>query len=327
MKPVALAGRVVVVVGASSGIGRATALAFAEHGCRLCVVARRAEALEDVARECRARGAEVVIAAADSSNPADMDRVGRTVLDAYGVVDVWVHMAAGLIAGRFGDEPLDEVRHLVEVDILGYVHGARTALDIFRRQGHGTLVNIGSVLGEVPNPLVPTYVMAKFAITGLTRSLMRLTDGDRDIHVGLVRPGPMDTPLFARAANHTGHQLRAIPPACAPERAAAAIVSCARRPGREVTVGLTGRVVVGARRVAPVLTDRAVAAWAGRLLVRRHVPAASTAGALFEGEPTGRIHGGWRRSRTRRVLGERLGRALARRGVAVDGPETAEGPE
>jgi short-subunit dehydrogenase len=329
VKAQSLRGRVVVLVGASSGIGRASALAFADHGCRLCLVARGADALEAVARECRARGASVVVVTADTADAAAVTRVGDVARETYGVVDVWVHAAAGLVAGPFGEEPLEEVRRLVDVDILGYVHGARTALTIFREQGHGTLVNVASVLGVVPNPVVPLYVMCKFGIVGLTRALAALTAGERDIHVGLVLPGPVDTTLFQHAANHTGGTLRAVPPACSPERAAAAVVSCARRPRRGVPVGVVARVVLLGCRVVPTVTDTAVAAFSGRLLVRRSEHTPPTAGALFAAPHDGRVVGTWRRVRARRALGDALGRALSRRGaVAVGtGAGTAEGPE
>src|SRR5207237_1217323 len=144
------------------------------------------DALELVAAECRERGVPVVVAPTDVADERAVDQLAQAALDAYGEIDVWVHMAAGIIAGRFGDESIDDVRRLVDVDVMGYVHGARTALAVFRSQGHGTLVNVSSVLGVVPNPVVPLYVMCKFAILGLTRALAAQTAGEEGIHVGVV---------------------------------------------------------------------------------------------------------------------------------------------
>jgi short-subunit dehydrogenase len=311
--------RVIVIVGASSGVGRAAALGFADHGCRLVLAARSERVLHEVAVQCRARGAETVVVPADVADPVAVDRIGCLALDAYGCVDVWVHAAAGIVAARFGDEPLDELRRLVDVDILGYVHGARTAVSIFRRQRYGMLVNVGSVLGIVPNPLVPTYVMSKFAVTGLTRAIASGTEGDGDIDVCLVLPGPVDTPLFQHAANHTGRQIRAIRPACAPERAAAAIVRCAQRPRRQVPVGLMAYLVMLGHRTVPVLTDRFVAAWSGRLILGPN-RAPNSPGTLFEPAAGGQVHGGWRRCAWRRRLGEWVGRTQSRRGVRRSRP-------
>jgi short-subunit dehydrogenase len=321
----------VVVVGASSGVGRATALAFADHGCRLVLVARSTSALEGLATECRARGATAVIAPADVADERATDAVVQVALDRYGAIDVWIHLAAGIIAGRFGDESDDEVRRLVDVDVLGYVRGARSALTVFRRQGHGTLVNVSSVLGAVPNPVVPLYVMCKFAVVGFTRALAAQTADDHDIHIGLVLPGPVDTPLFEHAANHTGTALRAVPPACSPERAAAAIVTCVRKRRREVAVGATARIVLLGRRVLPAVTDRVVAGYSGRMLVQRAVPVPPTSGTLFAAPRDGHVVGSWRTVTVRRVLGDRLGYALARRGAGQRRSRlaagTAEGPE
>jgi hypothetical protein len=146
-----------------------------------------------------------------------------------------------------------------------------------------------------------------------------------------VLPGPVDTPLFGHAANHTGRQLRAIPPASAPERVAAAVVRCARRPRPEVVVGATARAIVVARRVAPLTTDRLVATWSARLLLR-HVDEPASDGSLFDAPADGQVYGGWRILGARRALGERFGKLLARRGapprrLARNRVGTAEGPE
>jgi NAD(P)-dependent dehydrogenase (short-subunit alcohol dehydrogenase family) len=338
-----LAGRSVAVVGASSGIGRAAALAFADHGCRLVLAARSVVPLRDLARECEARGAEVVVVVADTADAQAVDLIATTAVAQYGVLDAWVHAAAGIIAGRLGDESEEELRRLVDVDVLGYLHGSRAALGVFRRQGHGTLVNVGSMLGVVTNPAVPTYVMSKFAITGLTRALVRSTQSEPGIHVCLVLPGPVDTPLFQRAANHTGRQLRAIPPAVSPERVAATVVRCVRRPRPEVPAGGSAWLIQIGRRFAPRTADRVVAAWSGRLITRGGVDAPATTGALFDVSTSGRVDGGWRRVAARRALGDWWGRTVARHGAhatanrtanrtdavaaAVTGARTAEGPE
>jgi short-subunit dehydrogenase len=304
-----------VVTGATSGIGRATALAFARHGARLALVARDADRLADLAGECRQQGGEALVVPADVADPAAVARVRAEAVRRFGRVDVWVNGASVGIAARFGDEPVDEVRRLVDTNILGCVNGSRTALEQFRAQGGGTLVNVSSLLGLAPNPLVSTYVMSKFAVRGLTLSLQEGPGREPGIHVCCVLPGPVDTPFFERAGNHTGLRLRAIAPAAAPERLAAKIVSCARarRPRREVTVGLTGHALHAGHRLAPRTTERLVARASARLIVRKDELVPDTSGALFDPQPDlARVHGPWRVGRTRRRLGEQVGRALAR---------------
>jgi short-subunit dehydrogenase len=306
-------GSVVVIVGASSGIGRATSLAFADLGARLVLASRSPQALVAVGRACEARRAEVLVVPTDLTDAAAVDGLGRAAVDRFGHVDTWVQVAASLIAGPLGTESPEELRRVVDVNVVGAALSCRTALATFTAQGQGVLVLVGSLLGLVPNPLVPLYSMTKFATRGLALNLQRAVAGHPGVQVGLVLPGPVDTPMFQRAANHTGRQLRAIPPAVAPERIAAAIVACARRPRRQMTAGAVSYLLLGFHRLTPRLAELVVARWSAATLTRA-APAPPTSGVLFTPFPAGQVHGGWRRGRVRRRLGERLGVALARRG-------------
>jgi NAD(P)-dependent dehydrogenase (short-subunit alcohol dehydrogenase family) len=167
-------------------------------------------------------------------------------------------------------------------------------------------------LGVVPNPVVPAYTMTKFAVRGLSLCLHH-TAALGDVHVCTILPGPLDTPMFEQAANYTGRALRSVPPSCAPERAAAAVVACIRRPRRQVVVGATGRFVLLGSRVLPGFTERAVARYSGRLLLRDKV-VCDTAGDVFGPHGARRVDGGWRRGAVRRRIGSAFGRTLARRG-------------
>lgn len=304
-------GDVVVITGASGGMGRAAALLFADRGARLVLAARGEQALREVASDCERRGGEALVVPTDVRDEQAMEHLARRAVDRFGRIDVWVEAAAGMIAGPFGAEPLDEIRHLVDTNIMGTVLGARMALNRFRSQGHGVLVIVASLLGIVTNPLAAVYSMSKFAARGLALNLRQAVAAYPDVHVSLVVPGPVDTALFHRAANHTGRQLRAIPPAIAPERLAATIVRCAQRPRRQATAGAVSRAVLAGHRLAPGLTEWAVARYSAPGLIRR-TPEKDTTGWLFEPPPGGVLHSQWRRGRLRRRLGERLGQRLAR---------------
>jgi short-subunit dehydrogenase len=308
-----LEGSVVVIAGASSGVGRATALAFADRGAHLVLAARAPGALHTIASACRARGATALVVPTDIGDPAAVDRLADRAVQEHGRIDTWVTTAAALLAGTFGEEPLDEVDALVRTNILGQVHTARAALARFRQQDGGVLIQVSSMLGVVPNPLVPLYAMSKFAVRGLALSLHHLSTAWPGVRVCVVLPGPVDTPMFERAANHTGRGLRAIAPAIAPERVAAAIVSCARRPRRQVPVGLSSRLILAGLRVSPRLTEWAVA-WSAAALLLRPEPAPDRAGAVLAPRPMapGRAHGSWRHGRRRRHAGEAVGRAVSR---------------
>ncbi|GGN51428.1 short-subunit dehydrogenase [Actinoplanes campanulatus] len=296
---------VVLVTGASSGVGRATALALAAEGARLVLASRSGEALAEVEQQCRARGAEVLAVPTDIADPDAVERLASSAVRRYGRIDTWIEAVAVGIAGPLGSESVDEIRRLVDTNVFGTTLCARAAVTTFQAQGHGTLVMVGSLLSLFPNPMVPLYSMSKFAIRGLALNLRQAVAGNRRIHVCLVLPGPIDTPFFERAANHTGRRLRAIPPAYAPERVAATIIACARRPRRQATTGVVSHLALAAYRLAPRATEAAVAQWSMRL-VTGPTAAPASRGSLFDAPPTGAVHGGYRRGRLRRRLGEWL---------------------
>jgi short-subunit dehydrogenase len=308
-----LRAAVVVISGASSGVGRATALAFADHSARLVLAARGCEALESVAAECRVRGATaVVVAPTDVSDPAAVDALGDIAEAEFGHIDVWVSAAAVLMAGPFGSGTVDEARRLIDVNVQGALWSARRALRSFDREDRGTLIFVSSLLGVVPNPLVPEYVMSKFAIRGLALALQHSVAGRPDVHVALMLPGPIDTPMFRNAANHTGRVVGAIPPAIAPERVAAGVLALARSPRRQRTVGVLPSLLVLAHRIGPRPTEWVVARYSAATLTRRGA-AGPTSGTLFAPPSEGRLTDEWRRGHLRRAMGARLGAALGRR--------------
>lgn len=308
---------VVVITGASSGIGRATALAFARRGCPVVLAARREEALERVRQECqRHRDTETLVVPLDVTDPEAVTALARRTVERFGRVDVWVNNAAVAVFGPFQEVPLRDLRRVWDVNVLGYVHGARAALPVMREQGHGTLVNVSSVVGAVAQPYTHAYGMSQHAVralgTGLRQEL-RL-EGPRGVRVCTVLPATVDTPLFARAANYTGRQVRAMPPVHSPERVARAIVGLVRRPRPEVVIGLTGRALVLQARTTPRLAHRLMARRVDRAHLARGRPAPAGPGNLHQPpEDTGATHGGWRGRR--RTAARRLAVAVAAAGA------------
>lgn len=296
-----------VVVGATSGVGRATAIGLAGHGCRLVLAARDGDDLRVVADECRANGAGSVSVCPTDIGQADaVDALRRRAVADLGTVDAWVNTAAVLLAGDLVGAPPDELERLVTTNVLGHMLTSRAALATFDEQGRGTLVNVSSLLGIVPNPLVPAYVSSKFALRGLTLALQQ-SHRPRSIAVCLVMPGPIDTPMFTHAGNHTGSPLRAIPPAISSWRAAAAVVSCVRRPRRTMTTGFTGWALLFGHRFTPRLVEWGVATYSS-FFVTAAGEAAATSGGLYGQVAPGAANGGFRLSSWRRRLGDRFGR-------------------
>ncbi|MFI2371178.1 SDR family oxidoreductase [Streptomyces sp. NPDC018833] len=310
---------VVLITGASSGIGRATAVAFARKGCPVVLAARREEALEAVRQECeRHRGAEALVVPTDVTDAGAVEDLARRAVERFGRIDVWVNSAAVTVFGPFEEVPLEDFRKVLDVNVMGYVHGARAALRVMREQGEGTLVNVSSIVGVVSQPYTHAYGMSKYAIRALSASLrqeLRL-DKAKDIHVCTVLPATIDTPLFEHAANYTGRKPVAMPPVYSPERVARTIVDLVRVPRREVVVGPMGRSMVWQSRVAPGLVERMMARQVDKSHLSRKEPAPAGHGNLHVPAPgEGAAHGGW--GGRRRTAMRRLTTATLLAGVAA----------
>ena len=303
---------VVVITGASSGIGRATALAFASKGAAVVLAARRAAALEEAARECEAAGGQALAVPTDVTDEEAVRDLARSAVARFGRIDVWVNSAAVTAFSPFQELPLEDFRRILDVNIMGYVHGARAALPYLREQGSGVLVNVSSIVAAVPQPYTHAYSMSKAAIRVLSTSLrqeLRL-DGARNVKVCTVMPATIDTPFFDHTANYTGRKAKAMPPVYTPERVARTIVNLVRAPRREVVVGPMGRNLVLQSKVAPGLTERIMQMQVDKAHLYRTKPAPATHGNLFEPAPgTGSVHGGWhgkRRTAIRRAASAAL---------------------
>ncbi|MFO0602343.1 MAG: SDR family oxidoreductase [Polyangiales bacterium] len=298
-------GSVVVITGASSGIGRQTAQHFAAEGARLVLAARDGRALDDVVRTCMEVGAEAVAVPTDVAEQAQVEALGEAAVRQFGRVDVWVNNAGAYMMGAVEDVPTEAYRRLMDVNFMGTVYGTRVALREFRRRGRGVIINVGSVAGKNAYALAAAYCASKHAVHGFTEALRQELVGT-DIHACVVAPATVDTPLFEHAANYTHREIEAMRPIYPPAQVAEEIVSLAKRPQREVTVGAAPKVFSALHGIAPDLYEQ----MQPRMVNNEHLgkaPREDTPGNLFDAREPHLVEGGWQARKTGMVhLGELL---------------------
>ena len=244
LKP--LSAQAVVLTGATSGIGLATARLLAARGARLVLVARNESALKSLADELRAKGAEVEPVAADVADETALRRAAAVAEARFGGFDAWINNAGVLIYGRLSDVPLEDHRRLFETNYWGMVNGSRIAVEHLRgRPGGGVLLNVGSVLGDFPAPVQGVYCASKHALKGFTNALrMELLTDAPGVTVTLVKPSAIDTPISERSRSLLATAGSNPPPLYATPLVAEAIAHALTRRTRELTVGFGGRLLV-----------------------------------------------------------------------------------
>jgi NAD(P)-dependent dehydrogenase (short-subunit alcohol dehydrogenase family) len=281
-----LAGRVAVVTGASSGIGRATALELSRRGATVVVAARRLEALEELVRQIEAGGGRAHAVQTDVADAAQVEGLARTAVERFDRLDIWVNNAAVGIYGRFEDISPEAFRRVIDVDLFGYVHGARAALAAFRRTGSGVLINNASVLGTLASSYQAPYSMAKHAIVAFGEALRQELRDTPAIRVSTIMPGGVDTPFFEHAANYIGRTPKPPNPVYSAEHVATVIADCAEDPRREVVVGRAVNGLIALRHIAPSVFEPLHARQVD-LDYFEDRPAPPSDGSLFEPRPSG----------------------------------------
>jgi short-subunit dehydrogenase len=253
--PRPLPGQVVVVTGASSGIGRASTLMLARHGAAVVLVARDEAGLQELAREIESHAGTAMAAAADVSDPAQLQQVAEQTVARFGRIDTWVNGAAVATYGTVEQTTIDEMRRVIEVNLLGTIYGSKAALP-YLRQTRGTLINISSIAGKRAVPLQAPYCAAKHGIIGFDEALrMELAHEDAGVSVTTILPSSINTPFFVHARSKLGVLPQPIPPVYQPEAVAEAVVWATKHPAREIVVGGGGKAFVLLERLSPALFD------------------------------------------------------------------------
>jgi len=285
-----LSDQVMVITGASSGIGLATAQMTATKGVKLVLASRNKSALADAVHEIEADGGEAMYMVADVAFRDDLEAVARAAVRRFGRIDTWVNNAGLSIYGRLQEVSEEDHRRLFDVNFWGVVNGSLVAAAHLREHG-GAIINLGSEVSDLAIPVQGMYAASKHAVKGFTDALrIELEEEGAPISVTLIKPAAIDTPFPQHAKNYMEREAKLPPPVYHPNEVARAILHAATRPTRDIFVGGAGKLFSVLNRFAPRIVD-----WVNeRMMTKEHFrdePARHKTGALHKHGEDGRVRG------------------------------------
>lgn len=282
--------QVMVITGASSGIGLATARAAAEKGVKLVLASRSEETLDEVVRGITAAGGEAIHVTADVSDSAQIHKVAEAALERFGRIDTWVNNAGLSIYGRLDEVSEEDNRRLFDINFWGVVNGSLIALPHLKRNG-GALINVGSEVSEAVVPLQGMYSASKHAVKGFTDALrveIQEVD-DAPVSITLIQPTAVDTPFPEHARNYMDQEPKLPTPMIEPQKVAEAILEAAVKPTRAIKVGAMAKLNTTVAKISPALGEKMAAKQADRQ--QRDERPRNPEGTLYHPGEAGRTHG------------------------------------
>ncbi|HST03259.1 MAG TPA: SDR family oxidoreductase [Chloroflexia bacterium] len=266
--------QVVVITGASSGIGRETALLLAAKGAQVVAAARGEEALDTLIAEITDNGGEATAFPTDVSKWSEVSALATFARERYGRIDTWVNNAGVLIVGEFEKTSIKEARALFDTNFWGELYGMKAALPVMRAQGYGTIINVTSVTAKRAFPLMSIYSASKAALNRLHEGVLTEIKTP-DIHICTIMPATIDTPLYDHARTKEGLTPKGAPPLYPPSEVANAIAECAVRPRREMYAGRAGALMAISNEIMPGVLDKLLAATGRTALLKKDAPKTS----------------------------------------------------
>lgn len=284
----------VVITGASSGIGRATAAAFAKSGANVVLAARGRDALDAVGVQCESSGGHALVVPCDVSDAQAVRALAHAAITRFDGVDVWINNVGVGAVGAFDAAPMEAHRRVVEANLIGHMNGAHAVLPHFRARRHGILINMISVGGWAAAPYAAAYTASKVGLRGFSAALRAEVTDLPEVYVCEVYPTFVDTPGMVHSTNFTGDQLRPPPPLLDPRSVAAVMVSLSKSPRAVTAIGSVALPARLVQTVAPALTGRVTRQLIDVALGRAAL-AAQTSGNLFAPSQSHAIDGGYRK--------------------------------
>jgi short-subunit dehydrogenase len=281
--------QVIVITGASSGIGLATTESAASQGAKLVLAARSEETLKDITSKINAAGGEAIYVVADVADRQDVDKITEAAIGRFGHIDTWINDAGVSIYGKLEEVEEEDSRRLFETNFWGVVNGSLAALPHLKREG-GALINIGSEVSEAVMPLQGMYSASKHAVKGFTDALrVELELEEAQVSVTLIQPTAVDTPYPQHARNYMDKEPKLPTPQLEPEEVADAILDAAVNPTRDKRVGMMSKLNTTMAKIMPGLAD----SMAQKQADRQHYdePPRNPEGTLFSPGESGQTHG------------------------------------
>jgi NAD(P)-dependent dehydrogenase (short-subunit alcohol dehydrogenase family) len=256
--------QVVVLMGASSGIGRETALRFARRGTKVVASARSEPGLHALVEETRGSGGEATAVVADTTEFGQVKAVADRAVEEYGRLDTWVHLAAVGLFATFAETTPEEFERVIDVNLMGQVYGAMAALPHLKREGRGALIHISSVEAKRSFPFHSAYGASKHGIDGFLEALrVELRHEGWPISVTQIMPGTINTPFFDKGRTKLGVKLVGVPPIYEPETVANMILYAAENPARDLVSGGAAQALILNQRLSPRMLDAILTTRAG----------------------------------------------------------------